>query len=362
MGACCSDDVATNIKPDPSSQETILCYVAQLGIFGSRDYGIWQNTYPSSSSERTANMWMWFNKSTSEANPAFGVIDLENFVRGHKENDPKKGRVLYSAIITEKPIFQMFQKQVDDGAFHNFMGIFTGNYNDPEDLVYVRHPNHTGKKNFGHGGERVRDLEPDILTKWSFATRAYFKDGDLGRGAASFGNDQVVLEIFSKGAVVTSYQEIERQVEDQDSDGNVVGHHMERRIDKNETEFVDRIEFRLSFRGMIWATWAVQGDTYIYGDADATIDCPLFTTTIEGGWITRSRFRTQTKPGVDPALALLIAHVCGTEYSVQAIKQDLSVNISLCLPGVWIFTPYNPSMNYQSPIQIQENVTFSMTF
>lgn len=75
----------------------------------------------------------------------------------------------------------------------------------------------------------------------------------------------------------------------------------------------------------------VLGDAHSDGPTDLLIDCPLFSSTVVGGWFSRSHVIVETRPGVDPALAMLIAHLCTTEYSVAEIKRDLSVRISLAL-------------------------------
>ena len=52
-------------------------------------------------------MWLWLNKSTT--GPNTGLIELENFERGAKE-DKMKGKVLYKASVTERPVFESFQR------------------------------------------------------------------------------------------------------------------------------------------------------------------------------------------------------------------------------------------------------------
>ena len=54
---------------------------------------------------------------------------------------------------------------------------------------------------------------------------------------------------------------------------------------------------------------------------------------MKGGWFSRTVYQIATcSPTMDPALAVLIAHVCNTEFSVAEIKKDLRVN-----------TPYRPN-------------------
>jgi hypothetical protein len=133
---------------------------------------------------------------------------------------------------------------------------------------------------------------------------------------------------------------------------------------KHETEWVDRVEFRLSVGGQVcvarrvvtsrdhrdptilrwfpiqmWAEWVVRGDTHYNNGDTCTIDCPLFTTQIQGGWFAKTCYITTTKPGLDPALALLIAHLCYTEYSVAEIKGDLRPNTPMSPPRTFMYQP-----------------------
>jgi hypothetical protein len=66
------------------------------------------------------------------------------------------------------------------------------------------------------------------------------------------------------------------------------------RIHKYETEFVDHIDYRLIFRGQLWAEWSVRGDSF-FTQADTVIDTPFFTTNIAGGWLSPSEYHTTTK-------------------------------------------------------------------
>ena len=50
-----------------------------------------------------------------------------------------------------------------------------------------------------------------------------------------------------------------------------------------------------------------------------------------GGWFTKEPPTITTKAGVDPALALLIAHLCTKEFSTKQIKRNFNPHF-----------PYNP--------------------
>ena len=59
------------------------------------------------------------------------------------------------------------------------------------------------------------------------------------------------------------------------------------------------------------------------------------------GWFSKTSYITTTKDGVDPALALLIAHLCYTEYSVAEIKNDLRPNTPARPPNMWSYNAPN---------------------
>lgn len=261
-------------------------------------------------------MWMWFRKSDLGSNAV--LIELENFDRG-KKPDTKKGMVLYKATLKERPPFKIFHR-FPNQCNTMMNGFISGGYQNQEDNFYMNSNSHTAK--FPSGG---RTVGTGIISKWSMATQAEIYDGELRRGAVSFGTFPVLLEVFSCGTVATSYVETVSVVEDRDDQGNVVGQRQIPSMHKVETEFVDRIEYRLSFQGRLWFQFFVMGDSYAVQNVDPTIDCPFFRTVVQGGWFSRSEYRTTTKPGVDSALAILIAQLCATEYSVANVKAKLDV-------------------------------------
>jgi hypothetical protein len=292
---------------------------------------------------------LWFNQETSGQNQ--GKIMLENFERGHIPDQPKKGKVLYYATVTEKPHFDSFQR-IASSSFERFFGLYTDNYTAQEDSYYVNHPTHLGHRTPG------RPVGNNIITKWQLNTQAQFFDGEKGRAADNFQKDPVILEVYSLGTVVTSYTHNTREVTEMVGDPPREHRRTVEEDLKYETEFVDRVEFRLIFRGALWAQWFIEGDSMQYG-ASCNTGSPFYDTTIDGGWFKAGTFTTTTKSGVDPCFALLLSHVCHTEYSVGEIKRDLHIH-----------TPNDPyhgsfmglggrSGTYVSPIQVNPSVSFT---
>lgn len=101
---------------------------------------------------------------------------------------------------------------------------------------------------------------------------------------------------------------------------------------KIETNFVDRVEYRLSLNGQVWAEWFVNGDgfpeeTVTANSLDIISHTPLFTNVQVGGFVKSLEHRVTTVSStVDPVLSLLVAHLCATEFNVQSIKAHIKVN------------------------------------
>ena len=94
-------------------------------------------------------MWLWFNESSGQRNQ--GIIDVENFNRGAKENKDKGG-VLWSASITESPYFEQFQRSPNTNNFARYFGFQNSGYNSDDDNYFIHHPNHNS---FGHADAMV---------------------------------------------------------------------------------------------------------------------------------------------------------------------------------------------------------------
>jgi len=222
-------------------------------------------------------------------------------------------------------------------------------YESPDDSHYLNTGEHRGK--FNPTGQIIG---PGVITKWKMNTKAVITDGDNGRGADNFRKDQIILEVFAKGTVATTYERVTRMVEDRNQEGQVIGHHQEFDDNKLETEYVERIEYRLSFKGMLWTEWK----TIV---SDSHFESPFFRTTAEGGWFSPSYYKTETKAGIDPALALLFSHLCTSEYSPAEIKRDLSPSTPpFSLHYMNNFPSKEPSV-YVSVLNQPRNQTFQFT-
>ncbi|RYH17890.1 hypothetical protein EON65_27955 [archaeon] len=321
MGSCCSSDTVPDapdsIKTDPNDKNPISVEVAAYGTFGGcRDFGIWEGKRPTGSTEQKNSVWLWFNKSDL---PGGNVrIDLENFQRGHSSDDPQKGKVLYYATMSERPSFQHFARVAGAGR-ESFWGFWKENsYLEPEDSYYANCSKHIGQ--FNH--IQNHRIMGHVIAKWQTVTKAEFHDGSQGRGEEKMKGKPIEMEVFAKGTVVRTYLQWTEV-----DDGRMTTKH-----DSFTSEFVDRIEYKLTYENKLWTQFCAEGDSN-FSNADPTIESSLFRTTLEGGWFKRATFATSTKDGVDPALALLISHVCATEYSVAQLKADLRLPLPHGFPG-----------------------------
>ena len=350
MGLCCSadslPDVPTTIIPDPAVDEgEVVFSTAKFGSYG-RDYGVWKGSKLGGKKE----LWLWINKSDGPTKGT-AVIDCENFDRDEKT---KKGKVYWSAQITERPNFQQFQRPVNrnQNGFR-FLGIDQGYESEPDDF-YVKsgsHQSHRKHTNLCRGditgqevGDIVQELGAPVITKWRVFTSARISDGNLGRGKTSVGSSSILLEVFSKGSGITSWQSVTSKREVPDGpppEGENAGPQKYKvetstSINKAEAEFVDRIEFRLSFNGRPIASWTVQGD--VGGSEVVAVENELFKQTNHPSMFSKSYVETVTKPGLDPILSLLVSHLCTTEFSIVELKNDLKLN-----------TPNTPPSSFNAP-------------
>lgn len=326
--------------------EFFVGVVRRIGVLWGRDYSVHAgNVYPASKEQVRETMWLWFNASDDPVNRAIKIIDLENFVRGGDPSNKDKGVVLCRAMLLQRPPFEQFQRNANSG-FEAFVGFFQpSNYTMQEDVYYLRHPSHVNK--IAYGPNR-RQLAPEVITKWRLCTRAELRDGNANRNANAFRGQPVILEVFSTGTVATTWQEVVNVVEDRDGEGRVVGRHNEVAVIKHETEFVDRVEFKLIFNGQLWAQWFIDGNAAYGAQAsggDGQVFAPFFRTGMIGGWFKPSQYVTQTLPGIDPAFALMLSQLCTTEYSVENIKQDLVANTG-AMPPMSMFGPPAFPLNY----------------
>jgi hypothetical protein len=101
-----------------------------------------------------------------------------------------------------------------------------------------------------------------------------------------------------------------------------------RRWERHEREYVDFVQFAVcdlasgqpvvdQFGAAV--VFTVHGDSTDWTNNYGT---KFFDVQQRGGWFTKDPPTITTKAGVDPALALLIAHLCTKEFSTAQIKSN----------------------------------------
>lgn len=380
MGGCFSFDVIPpipkNLQPEPKNGEHFTASVVTLGGFlGSRDYGVYKGaTVPSKKEDKQENMWLWFNKSDDENRRGCGIVDLENFVRP-ADQPMGKGGVIWSAKITERPRYQMeryvsgsytWPNQVANSTIiivingqsvgpnqrTRFMGHgqFANGYDsDPDDHYFNHSYFNNSRPQEQNRNQAVTDqaalthavgwqfkhaVGPRIMTKFKLETQAVISPGAAGVASGRAG--VYILEVFAKGTAITTWEEEINVREKQNGENGPMVKYVQRTTKGTDQKFVDRIELTLKKDNVVVSQWVIIGDSSYDRCAAPTVadNTPLFDISVRGGFFSRSSTTVETKPssGLDGALALLVAHLVATEFSIQEIKDDLQLGTSSTVP------------------------------
>jgi len=327
---------------------------------------------PATDEAKIEQMWFWLNKSSDPNDPRLGIVDVENFNR--PADEPKgKGGVIWSAKLTERPRFEMDRYFVGGDrqrarmgqaatisfrsgfmsisiSQNNTNGYNSSNYNtqydSDDDEKYFRHSYFNDSRRheqFRHesyedqhclsqavGYKKERAVGPKVMTKWKLNTQAIITPGTTGR------KDHYILEVFSKGTAITTWMETvsvhERTVGGPDNERKEK--YVKRETKGSDAKFVDRIEFCLKSGDEVKATWVIIGDSSEErcSATQITDDTPLYTAVTNGGFWKRSSLTVSTQGPVDGALALLVAQLAASEYSINELKSDLNLHTSSNFP------------------------------
>jgi len=213
------------------------------------------------------NRWLFLNKE-GKAFSDKAYIDLENYIREDEEN-PKKGQVLWRAKYDEHPDFK--QQYGSDSSSDGF------------------------------SSDGFRPSRRKLQMRWRLSTKATLK-------AVKYPGLEFKIKVKAKGTA----QRIVRYTRDEE--GNLQKHY-------HDSEHVKKISYKIKNKQT--------GDTIdkfkIKGLKRDTLKwkCGAFNATKEGGFFFPGPLDVETKPGIDPGFALLMAHVCATEFGPSEIKGDL---------------------------------------
>ena len=261
MGCCYSvPDAPEVILPDPEGPCTFTC--KKLGMFAD-DYVVLADENDKSSK------WLFLNRQGGLFSGSLS-IDLENFVRNNPDN-PKKGEILWYVKFDTSP---KYKREYDDDSSDD-------EFSDGGDYFsFMRHRR-----------------ENHYAMKWKMMTEMRIEPGKRPGGA-------YVMRVKAKG---TATRKVRYELNDE-------GHREKKYYDH---ERVKSVSYRMEQKsdGAVVDSWKIFGDLNRGREChwdNVLFSCDEF----------RGVNRVQTKPGCDPSLSLLVAHICATEFDIGAIKQN----------------------------------------
>jgi len=320
------------LPPPVGVQNSVVFAVARLGWFGlGKDCGVWRDTKTTES-----ELWLWLKNRKSAPSSNFSTIELEDFVR----DAGSKGGVHVLAEYNDRPAFDVFHRvvsRISSGGWTFHIG--NGNELEDDGARLLQHVTHTSKRkstmlhrgaNTGlEVGQRVSNVGGEIVSKWRLHTTARVTDGDRGTRC---GDGPLVLDVTAEGLGATSWQHVESFSETPDpSRPGAWCVSSSSSTTKHETVWVDKVSFRLlrvtasecQPEQPVGYPWVVLGDLHM--NTDGAINSPFFDASVTGGLFARTSVETRTKEGTDPLLALMLSHLCSTEFSVASIKGHLDL-------------------------------------
>ena len=308
-----------------------MCVTIKQTAWLSRDYTVYSNPEQRTKGENCIrhNSWFFLNKSGDRGGKV--CVELENFVRGKDPNNAKRGQLLWRADFTERPHFwQNVREPGSPAGDFPFALPHMIQWGGEADLGYTQRLVKSRSRRYPYGYPR---LKKTLICNFHMITHATLaSDGSeiacsgvpiLPRKA--FGRD-VCLRVQAFGTAVAKYYEVQQKHKD-DNGRTYYTYHMM----MDMTEHVELTEFALLDRNDLSMNTAVVSDTgepvvFVFcgdiSDNTANYECPLFTVVQNGGFWSNYPPCVTTKPGCDPALAILIAHLMLKEYSTKEIKND----------------------------------------
>jgi hypothetical protein len=163
-----------------------------------------------------------------------------------------------------------------------------------------------------------------FLVKWSTRTKADITPGRTPDGMNFRPGLDLRLHVFAKGTATRVVKRVRTTYTDEEGNSHTRVEYV-----NHDQEFVDWIEYKVTPKydeTVVLALWRCDGM-----GRDSSWDNPLFSAETDAGFFSDGPLTCQTKEGWDPLLGLLLAHLCSTEYSPDALKND--------------FVPYFPHRN-----------------
>jgi hypothetical protein len=315
----------------------------------SRDYTVYTNPEQvlDGSNCFTDFSWFFLNKSGKRGGEV--CVELENFVRGWDRDNVKRGQPLWRVDFVDKPAFWQNVRQPGSAVVMPPIALFGkvalqwgghgALHHDQRYLAMLR------TRRTHHHCEHLATAICNFHMNAGATLSSY--GAAMGCGGLPipprkcFGRD-VCLNVQALGTAACRWYKVTR--ESTDEDGRVSYHTS---IERDTMEHVDVTEFALLDRAdptlRTVVTIPATGVPVAFGmtgdvtDDTANYDCPLFTVRQNGGFWSNDPPCVTTKPGVDPALAILLSHLMLKEYSTKEIKKDFKPQFPFQPP--WGMTP-----------------------
>ena len=241
------------------------------------------------------NRWLFLNRTGTGFFDPTAYIDLENYVRIDPK-DKKKGQVLWKLKYSETPNFQMGltlgADSEDDGDSHPTVTGVLATFNNVMDML---------------GDTRFYSM------KWRVFSEAQIRSVKVPGG-------EFTVKMKAKG-YATRKVTVYRLKDEKGAETKTV-----RMQDK---EYVTKITYKVKGAdGTTIETFELFPGT---GDEELVWECGAFRATLRGGWFSNYPHEIVTKPGIDPGFALILAHVCVTEFAPDEIKKDLKPDWHMCM-------------------------------
>lgn len=216
--------------------------------------------------------WLFLNRSgggfSSEA-----FIDLENYVRDPDAEDPKKGEVLWKCKYDENPDYR--QQYGSDSSSDGF------------------------------SSSGFRPSRRKLEMRWKMESKATIK-------SVKNKGQKYKIKVKAKGTA----QRIIRFIRNRET-GELERHYF-------DSEEVKKISYKIkdAETGESIDKFSIKG----LKDKTKSWKCEAFKADKEGGFFFSSPTKIETRKGVDPGFALLMAHICTSEFHPTEIKKDFHPN------------------------------------
>jgi len=299
------------IIPDPGEDESCVFTIKSRGWM-SYEYEVFQGGLPVDETHK----WFYITREGTFWGGT-SSLNLENYQRGNNPEKPMQGQVLWSAAFTT-PIFQQALRKPGANALGLGLavGLMVGGMN--------RRP--SDGRRWGDDGFYTRSLSgggPTLFINWTMQTMA-----DLSSSMRAGWGFPVRLRVYACGTAVARYREERIERTHNEGDGKT-----RREVSyewRHDTrEYVDSIQFQLerADTGQPIATttgqpavWQIGGDINEY---QANWTCPFFSVEQGGSWTGSEPPVVTTPAGVDPTMALMLAHLATHNFAPKGIKEAL---------------------------------------